>query len=130
LPMKKKTYAQLKRELDKIFSEYIRLKNSKDLICTCYTCGKRANWKEMQAGHYVPRNWLSLRWDERNVHVQCVGCNVFKKGNMDEYSIKLKQQYGARILETLNKEKYRLVKYSALDLRKRIDLYKEKYLAL
>ena len=84
----------------------------------------------MQAGHYVPRNWLPLRWDERNVHVQCVGCNIFKKGNMDEYAVKLKQQYNSRILETLNKEKYKFVKHSSLDLKKLIDLYKEKYLAL
>jgi hypothetical protein len=128
--MKKKSYARLKKDLDKIFSEYIRLKDSRHLIARCYTCGKKASYKELQAGHYVPRNYLPLRWDERNVKVQCVGCNIFKKGNLDEYAIKLRQEYGNKILETLNKEKYKLIKLSTLDLQKRIDLYREKYLAL
>ncbi len=96
---------KLKAQADKIFSLYIRRKDAVNGIARCVTCGKMDNWENMQAGHYIPRNWLKLRYDERNVHVQCVGCNCFKKGAMDEYARFLVKKYGVRILARLAKDK-------------------------
>lgn len=67
-------------------------------------------WKELQCGHYVSRSHLSLRYDERNCHPQCVGCNIFKSGAMDEYALALVRQYGDGILEELGREKQKIVK--------------------
>jgi len=74
------------KELDKIFSEYIRLKYSNNFFfCKCCTCSEYDHYKDMDAGHYIPRIHKSLRFSEYNVHVQCKQCNQFKKGNVDKY---------------------------------------------
>lgn len=98
--------SKLKKDADKVFSLWVRRKDlDSDGLATCVTCGVKGEWKYMDAGHYVPRNWLKLRYDERNVHVQCKGCNVFKKGNMDEYARFMVREYGRGILNKLAKEK-------------------------
>ena len=104
--MKKYTLSQLKKKLDTVFSLYIRTRDGG----RCITCGKVDEIKKMQCGHYVSRSNLATRWSEKNCSTQCVGCNVFKHGNMDEYALKLKKKYGSKILEELNKDKYKITK--------------------
>ena len=41
------------------------------------------------------------RYDERNNHCQCVACNVFKKGNLTVYALRLIKIYGTKLLEEL-----------------------------
>lgn len=99
--------SQLKNKADKIFSLWIRARDKK-----CFTCGSTDN---LQNGHYIPRNCLELRYDVRNNHAQCVGCNVFKKGNYTVYSLKMMQKYGDNILYELDEI---VKKYKADGLRK------------
>ena len=87
----------LKRKADKVFSLWIRERDKN----ICITCGREGN----QNGHYVSRSWMNLRYDEKNCNCQCVVCNVFKNGNMDEYALALKRKYGPDILEELNARK-------------------------
>lgn len=72
----------------------------------CFTCGVRKFWKELQCGHYVSRQYLTLRYDGRNCHPQCYGCNIAKKGNLDTYAINLMNKYGEDILRQLDNLKY------------------------
>lgn len=103
---KTKTPSQLKKKTDELFSKYIRLKYSdEDGNLTCYTCDKFLHWKEAQCGHYITRGCLELRWEEENNRPQCVGCNVFKKGNYTEYSRRLIKEKGPDVLEVLNRRK-------------------------
>lgn len=99
--MKKRTkrvpISSLKKRADAVFSLWIRARDKK-----CYTCGSKGN---LQNGHYVSRSWNLLRYSEVNCHAQCIGCNVFRHGNMDVYAMKLIEQYGPDILKKLNKEK-------------------------
>lgn len=120
--MKKQTISSLKKKLDKIFSEYIRKRDK----ARCFTCGKQGEVKTMQCGHYVPRQHLVTRYSEINCNTQCVGCNVFKRGNMDEYALKLKKKYGPRVLEELNREKYKIHKWTIEDYLGKIYLYETK----
>ena len=79
--MKKKTTAQLKKELDKWFSQYIRLRRADaNGLVECFTCGKIDHWKKQQAGHFQSRRHLTTRWNELNVQVQCVRCNMLNQG--------------------------------------------------
>lgn len=94
---KQKSISKLKVEADRVMSLWVRKRDR-----ACVTCGSKEN---LQNGHYVPRNWLGLRYNKKNCNTQCVGCNVFKKGNMDEYARFLIRKYGPGILETLNKLK-------------------------
>lgn len=115
-----KSTAKLKKELDMWFSMFIRIRDKG----VCITCGDKKFWKYQQNGHYVSRQYLSLRWDEKNCNVQCAGCNVFKHGNMDEYALALQRKYGKDILQRLNKEKHKVVKLSAAWYEEKIEYYK------
>ena len=88
---KVKTQAQLKKELDTVFSIYIRQKyaDSHTGTVSCYTCSVVKHWKEIQNGHWIPRNILATRFDEDNCRPQCVGCNMFNKGKPDIFAVNL-----------------------------------------
>lgn len=102
---KTKTISQLKKEADAVFSQWVRRSaEEEDGLVKCVTCPNRLPWKEMQAGHYETRGTLVLRYDERNVHPQCVGCNVFKKGNYPRYATWMVKEYGPYILKELEDE--------------------------
>ena len=71
------------------FSQFIRLRDCIDgtpAFAKCISCGKPQYYKEMDAGHYVSRRWKPTKYDERNVHAQCVHCNRDLSGNVDEYA--------------------------------------------
>lgn len=67
-------------KLDKVFSEYIRRRYAKNNISECVTCGKQDHWKNLQAGHFMSRKHYATRWDDENVQVQCMACNVYRYG--------------------------------------------------
>ena len=47
---------KLVEKLDRIFSQYIRLKYSDSRgICQCISCMKRQPWNEIQNGHYMSK---------------------------------------------------------------------------
>ena len=78
------------QDLDAFFSKYIRIKEANENgINTCYTCGKKDHWKNLQCSHYVKRGHYGLRWDSRNAKPACIKCNEFLEGNMGEYTKKL-----------------------------------------
>lgn len=79
----------------------------------------------MQAGHYIGRGWANTFVEERNVHVQCYRCNIALKGNLDEYAIRLKKDYGEGILEELHKEKHKTKCFTTGELEEKISHYKE-----
>jgi len=124
--MKKKTLTKLKKKADALLSEIVRRKEAKNGYAKCVTCGVVKPWKEMQLGHYISRAHLSTRFLEKNCHVQCVGCNVFKGGNMDEYALFMVRKYGNKVLTELNTLKWQEVKYSIQDYEDRIEKYKER----
>lgn len=85
--MKKKTNAQLKKQLWKVFSEYIRRRDRG----ICFTCGRFSQGSGYHAGHFVPKSigGLSLYFNEENVNGQCFNCNINLGGNQYIYSRKL-----------------------------------------
>lgn len=114
----------MKAALDKIFSKYIRKKYEKDGLIPCFTCDKRLPLEEMDNGHYVSRQYLALRYSERNCHPQCRSCNRFHEGVKDIYALRLIEKYGQGILEELNRERNKITKdfpYETL-----IPIYKDK----
>lgn len=120
---KPKSISKLKKELDTIFSQYIRLKSSNNGMCKCVTCGKVDNWKNMQNGHYVSRQHLAVRYDETNCNVQCMSCNVFKGGNYTSYALYMIKTYGKKKLEELERQKQVITK--DFPYESKIEYYKE-----
>ncbi len=93
---------KLKKELDRVFSIFTRTKDADENgMVSCVTCGRRAYWKEMDAGHYVPRQDLAVRWDPRNVWPQCRPDNVFRGGEPEKMAIYINQTCGAGVAESL-----------------------------
>lgn len=93
----------LVRKLDRVFSEWVRLRDSDDQgYCRCITCGSLAYWREMHNGHFQGRRDYPTRWDTRNCHAQCESCNSFHEGYKERYAREIDKRYGegtAAILE-------------------------------
>lgn len=117
-----KTSAWYKKELDRVFSIFIRQRDKG----VCFTCGNVKNWKYQQNGHYVSRAHMSLRFDEINCNAQCQSCNIFRNGNMDEYALALIRKHGDSVLDTLSQKKNTIRKWSIPEFQERIEYYKTK----
>ena len=120
----------LEAKLDKVFSQWVRYSNAHGGYCRCITCGKIEVPGMMDAGHFVGRQYMCTRWDERNVHPQCVRCNRFGEGEKDSYAFALVCKYGDGIIAELNERKQAFCRYSTEDLQKLIEHYQAKIEAL
>lgn len=77
-----KTLSDYRREAQTAFNAYIR---KRDEGKPCISCGTPLIGK-YDAGHYFSvGGHESLRFDENNVHGQCVTCNQWKHGNLIFY---------------------------------------------
>ena len=112
---KPKSVRELKKELDRVFSLYIRNRDRK----ICFTCGKPGN----QAGHFISRSHNSTRYSELNVAAQCLSCNIFKHGNHAEYAYRLIQKYGRKEFEHLIKRGREIKQFRAKELEILIQKY-------
>lgn len=121
----KKSKSRLVKKLDSIFSKYIRLKHSKNGICTCFTCGRKYEVKKIHAGHFMSRRHYSTRWDEENVRPQCYGCNVGNQGKQYEFAINLNNEEEGKADGLLSKSR-ELVKFSTGDIEMLIANYQDK----
>ena len=118
--------SKLKKELDKWFSLYIRLRDANDFgLVQCFTCGvvKPYN-KGMQCGHFQSRKHLTTRFDERNCQPQCVGCNMFKQGEQYRFALQLDGKYGVGTAEGLMFLAHRSIKFTRVEYKEKISYYK------
>lgn len=126
-----KTISKLKKDLDKVFSLYIRLRHaSKDGIVKCFTCDKTAHYKKMHAGHFMSRKHHATRWNEDNVQVQCVKCNLFGQGEQYAFGKLLDIRIAEGKAEELQELSRTTVKYMRFEYEDMIKFYKEKVNAL
>ena len=134
----KKTKAKKKEELmtvqdwikiaQQVFNKYIR---ERDKGKGCISCGKPLIGK-FDAGHfYNANNHWAVRFDERNVHGQCVNCNQHKHGNLLEYRARLMFRLGDGMegishMYNLEMDAKKTRKYSIDELKNIVTLYKQK----
>ena len=123
---KKPSRKTIVTKLDKVFSEYIRRRYAKNNISECVTCGKKDHWKNLQAGHFMSRKHYSTRWDEENVEVQCMACNVYRYGEQYLFAKHLGQEKADELLA----KSRTMVKIKDWELEEMIEIYKEKLLEL
>ena len=122
---KKSTRKRLIDKLDKIFSQYIRLRESKNHNSECFTCGKVDHWKKLQNGHFMSRKHLSTRWDETNCKVQCAGCNVFRYGEQYKFSVGLNAKYGDGTADAMLQKSRQTLKIDNAELEAKIKYYQD-----
>lgn len=110
-----------------MFSQHIRTREADDYgLVKCFTCPRKGHWKEFQAGHYVAQSIsLALVFDERNVQVQCGGCNLFKSGNPTVFAVELRKKYGPAILEELQALRQEGFRYTRADYEEMIQKYSQ-----
>lgn len=120
--MRKASRKTLVAKLDAIFSEYIRRRYAKDGIAICVTCGKTDHYKSLQAGHFISRKQYATRWDEDNVQVQCVACNVYRYGEQYKFGLYLGSEKSQELLQ----KSRQTVKFLDYELQEMIELYKHK----
>lgn len=127
-PTKKKPKAKTRsyyvKQLDKVFSLYIR--QSKPAVCV--TCGKVDKWQNLQNGHYYSRGRLPTRWHEDNCYPQCSACNIFKSGNYTEYALFMLKTHGEAKLRELHQLSISGKKITTPEIREKIEYYKQKML--
>ena len=115
---KVKTQAQLKKELDRVFSIYIR----KIFPAKCYTCGKTDT--PLQCGHFVSRQYLATRWHTNNCRPQCVGCNIYGNGKPLDFEENLKKQLGSEYIEEMKATRHQILKLDRHWYTEQIEHYK------
>lgn len=103
--------------LDRLFSEYVRLRDADQYgMIRCISCGKRVKWQYADAGHYVSRRHMSLRFDEANCHSQCCFCNRFKSGNIEKYRRGLIIKHGRFIIDYLENKKSEIRQFTDFEI--------------
>ena len=119
-----KSISKLKKELDKWFSLYIRLRYSENGLCQCFTCGKVDHYKKLQCGHFQSRRHHATRWNEQNCQVQCVKCNMFEQGEQWKFGISLNAKYGEGTSNELEFLAHTTVKKNRVEYEEDIRYYK------
>jgi len=121
-----KSISKLKKELDKFFSLYIRLRDADYMgFVKCYTSGRLYHYKSIHAGHFMSRKCLSTRWDEINVQPQSIADNLFGQGKQYQFGVNLDAQYGVGTAERLQIISRQIQKFSRVDYEEKISYYKE-----
>lgn len=132
---KKKEKRKIKREKNRESFKYLH-KKAWDLISihvrtkgidengfnSCYTCGVRKYWNELQCGHY---HHGDLDFDTRNLRPQCPRCNKNLHGNLSVYGTKLAQEYGAEGMAKLYLDANTTI-YQVEDLKEVIKKYENR----
>lgn len=98
--VKKMTVAAMKRDLDDIYSPWVRMRDTRDDgFATCFVCGKegRPYGENMHNGHWIKRALApSLIFTEWNTHCICWRCNKLEP---PEYTTKMQKLYGVEKVE-------------------------------
>ena len=123
---KVKKSVDYKAKLDKVFSMYIRLRDSKQYgykYFKCISCGKILPFEKADAGHYMSRRHNSTRFDEDNVHAECSYDNRFNAEHLDGFRDNLVKKIGQQRFDLLRAKANTTKSYSELEYKALIKYY-------
>lgn len=84
------------------FNRYIRQRDSDGDFFRCISCGKIKPVTQMDAGHFMAAGfYTAIRFDENNVHGQCIHCNRHLDGNLVPYGENLFRKIGQEEVDRL-----------------------------
>ena len=105
-----------------VFNKFIRLRDKGQV---CISCQKKP-LKE-NAGHFFnANNHYNVRFDERNVHLQCEHCNTYLSANLIEYQRNLIHKIGIESYNELEADARKTRKFTKDELNEIITEYKQK----
>ena len=109
--MRKIKKSTLIRNLQKLMREIVILRDKECVTCPIWRelHGKwQSNSDVLQAGHYYSRGARSVKYDLRNVHLQCKTCNGKHRFQPEAFKLYLLRKFGSEWMEQLTKDKYTL----------------------
>lgn len=122
-PKKRKT--DLVKKLDKVFSLYIRLRDTSPRgFFRCISCGQVKHFEKADCGHYHSRKNMATRFSELNCNAECSSCNRFSSDHLIGYRENLIKKIGEKRFAMLEVEAKSIKKWSDFELEQLIIYYK------
>lgn len=120
--------AKAKVKLWKVLKQIIDIRDG-DICISCGAEGLKGHNKH--GGHFIASSSCGgfLRYDLRNVWVQCATDNLFRNGAGAEYTLALQKRFGQEFVERIITDKKVSIKLDVLFVEKKIKEY-ESYLLL
>lgn len=116
----------LKAKLDKVFSLYIRLRDSKPFgykYFKCPTCGRILPFEQADCSHYFSRKSNATRFDEDNCVAECRYDNRFNAEHLHKLRETLILRIGEKRFQILEWKHNQSQKYSDFELQELIKRY-------
>jgi hypothetical protein len=124
--MAKSVRKKLVKTLDKVFSLYIRKRDSIENDGKCVFCRKPIQ----HCFHFITRAKYATRWNEINAVGSCAGCNFENEFNPHKFIQWFLKKYGLKMYEDLIYESNLVHKFEPDDLSHMIEKYQQHYEAL
>lgn len=118
--------ATLIKKLDKVFSLYIRLRDSKAYgfrYFRCISCGQLKPFDKGDCGHYYSRAKMATRFDPENCNMECTFCNRFSSDHLIGYRENLIRKIGQQHFDLLRFKANQTYKWSCFELEQLIKYY-------
>ena len=94
------------KELDKIFSIFIRLRDSNERwIVVCPLCWAKIPRQKAQNMHFISRGVMKYRYNEKNCHAGCMRCNVILHWNYIAYTRRMQKIYWISFVDRIISDK-------------------------
>ena len=109
---------KLLKKVQVVFNTWIR---NRDKDKGCISCLGQVR----QSGHFISQGSSSfLRFHEDNCNGQCVGCNMFKHGNLILYRIRLVKKIKEKRVKYLEDNMHVVKKWKRDELEAMLEKYK------
>ena len=116
----------LLNSVKEVCHRYVRLR---DYGKPCAACGAPYS-TDFHASHcYKAELYSALRFNEFNIHGGCIGCNIYKDGNIDIYKVRLPMIIGeekAKELELIASQDQNNFQWDREKLKEIREYYKQK----
>ena len=125
---KTKTLKTAKADTWKVFSLWVRLKDSRHGLNQCYTCGLVGHVKDMHAGHALGGRHNAVLFDLFLVRPQCRQCNMYNNGQYNRFRLRLIDEFDQEWYDEklrLCSKTGRIMKYTTADLDEMIEWFRE-----
>ena len=128
-PKKKPNISKLK---NKLWDECKRIIRARYMFGEntwhCFTCGRLIDEPaKAQTGHFLPSSTCGayLRYDLRNLRIQCYNCNINQGGAGADYYRRLQETEGQDYIDQLYKDKHISIKADVWWFQEMVEKYKQ-----
>jgi 5-methylcytosine-specific restriction endonuclease McrA len=117
---------QLVKKLDALCRKILLIRDQlPGQMFRCISCRRLLPLNVAQVGHYISRRYESVRWDLKNINLQCASCNKWQSGNPIEYRKALVEMHGEKEVAKMETFYRQSLGYSAFDLSQMVNEYKK-----